>query len=176
MSVPSHTRLTEEERASLVAFLDGEVSDSLAQSLEEKVARSVSVRREVEALEKTWELLEWLPRAEAPADFATKTISRIHSRQLHAELVESRIKHGATLVAKAVAWAACMVAVASIGFSSIRYVWRDPNRELIEQLDCVENLETYRAIPELKFLDDLGRLGIFVDPVAAADVPSEPQP
>jgi hypothetical protein len=169
MSLPAQTRLTDEERTNLVAFLDGEVDETLAQKLEEKVARSVSVRKEVEALEKTWELLDWLPQPEATADFATQTISRIHSQQLQAELMEGRVKFGAAIVVKVMAWAACIAALASIGFTSLRYAWPDPNRELINQLDGVENLETYRAIPDLKFLDDLSRLGIFVEPMVAPD-------
>jgi hypothetical protein len=173
MAAPSHTRLTDEERANLVAFLDGEVSPELAQIMEEKVARSVSVRREVEALEKTWGMLDWLPRPEAPADFASQTITRIHSKQLQAELMQSRVKFGTSLAAKLVAWAACLVAMAAIGFASLRYFWPDPTRDLIDQLDCIENLDTYRAIPDLKFLDDLARLGIFVENVTVPDQPAD---
>jgi hypothetical protein len=173
MSLSPQTRLTEEERANLVAFLDGEVEESLARSLEEKVARSVSVRREVEALEKTWGMLEWLPRPELPGDFATQTLTRIHSQQLQAELLEGRVKLGAAIVVKALAWVACVVAMASIGFISLRHAWPDPNRELINDLDAIENLETYRAIPDLKFLDDLSRLGLFVEPTPGPDAGAE---
>jgi hypothetical protein len=169
MSQPSQTRLTDEERANLVAFLDGEVDETLAQSLEEKVTRSVSVRREVEALEKTWGMLDWLPRPEAPADFASQTITRIHSRALEVEALEGRLRWGVGLVAKVMAWAACILAAVGIGFASVRYAWADPSRDLINNLDCVENLETYRSIPDLKFLDDLSRLGIFVDPASGGE-------
>src|SRR5262245_46294753 len=98
MALPPQTRLTDDERANLVAFLDGEVDESLAKSLEDKVARSVSVRREIDALEKTWGMLDWLPRPELPADFASQTLTRIHSQQLQADLLEGRFKWGAALI------------------------------------------------------------------------------
>lgn len=169
MTQPSQTRLNDEERANLVAYLDGEADASVARSLEEKVARSVSVRKEVEALEKTWGMLDWLPRPEAPADLASQTITRIHTQQLHAEQLEGRIKFGAAVAIKLAAWAVCAVIVFGIGFVSLRFLWRDPSRELIEDLPIVENLESYRAIPDVKFLDDLSRLGIFVDSATAPD-------
>jgi hypothetical protein len=173
MSLPPQTRLTDEERANLVAFLDGEVDESLAENLEKKVAGSVSVRREIEALERTWGMLDWLPRPELPADFASQTLTRIRSQQLQAELLEGRVKSGAAICAKAMAWVACVVAMCSIGFISLRHAWPDPTRELINDLDAVENLETYSSIPDLRFLDDLSRLGIFVEP--AVPEPGDPE-
>src|SRR2546426_5393490 len=93
-------RLTDEERTNLVAFLDGELDEEQAQGLETKVARSPSARKEVEALEKTWTMLEWLPRVEAPADFTNQTISRIHSQQMRAELIEGRLQRVAVFAGK----------------------------------------------------------------------------
>jgi hypothetical protein len=154
----------------LVAFLDGELDDDeLGQRLEEKVAQSVSVRKEVQALEKTWGMLDWLPRPELPVDFASQTVTLIHSQQLRAEMIEGQFKYWTTIVAKVIAWAACVAALVAGGFASVRYAWRDPTRELINHLEIVENLETYRAIPDLKFLDDISRINMFNDPAAAPD-------
>jgi hypothetical protein len=177
MSLSPQTRLTDDERANLVAFLDGEVDESLARSLEDKAARSVSVRREIEALDKTWGLLDWLPRPELPAEFAAQTLTQIHARQEQAEQFEGQLKSGATILAKTLAWALCVVAIGTVGFMSMRYLWPDPNRALINDLDAVENLDTYRAIPDIKFLDDLSRLGIFVEPAspeAGKDAATQP--
>ena len=157
-------RLTEDERMNLVAFVDGELEDELAQKLEEKVAQSVSIRREIQALEKTWGMLDWLPRPELPGDFASQTVTRIHSQQLRAEMIEGHVKFWSTIAAKTIAWVACVAAMGAVGFASLRYAWRDPTRELIEHLDIVENLDTFRAIPDVKFLDDISRIGMFKSP------------
>jgi hypothetical protein len=114
-------------------------------------------------LEKTWGMLDWLPRPELPAEFASQTITRIHSQRLDAERLESRFKRGVLLACKATLWLACVMAMATIGFAVVRHAWPDPNRDLVNHLDILENLDTYRAIPDSKFLEDLNRLGIFVE-------------
>src|SRR5262245_29723357 len=97
-------RLTEDERVNLVAFLDGELPAGDARALEEKVARSESVRKEVQALEKTWNMLDWLPRLEAPAGFASQTVTRIHSQQLRAQRIEGQIKRVTAWTGGALGW------------------------------------------------------------------------
>ncbi len=167
MALPPQTRLTDEERANLVAFLDGELDDVDAQKFEEKSARSISIRKELTALEKTWNMLDWLPRPEAPGDFASQTISRIHSQAIRAELIEGQLMRWSGVAAKSLTWVVSIAAMAAVGFGLLRFAWRDPSRELIGHLTILENLETYRSIPDLKFLDDISRIGLFADPAAA---------
>jgi hypothetical protein len=160
-------RLTEQERADLVAFLDGELDDDDSQNLETKISSSVSARREIEALEKTWSMLDWLPRLDAPADFAGQTVSRIHSQQLRSERIEGRVKQVAGVTGKTLAWALCAAAALVVGFVGMRYAWPDPTRELIGDLEIAQNLEMYRAVPDVKFLDDLSLLRFFEDAVVS---------
>lgn len=174
---PQQLRLTEDDRVNLVAYLDGELVDEDAQAMEAKIAKSVSAQKEVQALEKTWGMLEWLPRPELAPDFATQTVSRIHSQQLASERFEGRIKFGAAIAAKSFGWVASLAAAAAISFIGVRFAWPDPTRRLIEDLDIVENLESYRMISDIKFLDDLSRQGQFVDPPpAAAESPPTDSP
>ena len=58
---PDQLRLTPDERADLVAFVDGELPESTSRSLSTKLTQSTTARREVEMLRKTWELLGHLP-------------------------------------------------------------------------------------------------------------------
>jgi hypothetical protein len=157
-------RLTEDERSNLVAFLDGEIGEEDAQKLEEKVARSVSVRKEVQALEKTWNMLDWLPRLEAAPDFASQTLTRIHSQQMRAERIEERVKWAAIVTGRVLGWVACVAAAVALGFAATRLAWPDPTRELVNDLDVVDHLESYRAIPDIEFLNNLASVGLFSDP------------
>src|SRR3954447_13751660 len=75
-------RLSQAERSNLVAYLDGEWNEAEARALATKLTLSVSARREVEALERTWELLEYLPRPRASAELTTRTLTV--ARQLDA--------------------------------------------------------------------------------------------
>src|SRR5277367_6081793 len=73
--VPDQQRLSIDERANLVAYLDGELNDAQARSIATKLTQSLTARREVEALQKTWEMLDLLPRPKASEDFTARTLS-----------------------------------------------------------------------------------------------------
>jgi anti-sigma factor RsiW len=67
-----------DEAADLVAYLDGELDGGRAQAVEARLGRDETVRREAEALRKTWDLLDYLPRPPAPAgDFTSRTLERL---------------------------------------------------------------------------------------------------
>ena len=53
---PEQLRLTPDERADLVAYIDGELPEVVARAVETKLTYSATARREVEMLKKTWEL------------------------------------------------------------------------------------------------------------------------
>src|SRR4051812_16621241 len=68
--------LNEEERAELVAYLDGELSGDRARALEARLSLDPTARAEADALKRTWDLLDFLPRPEPSPSFTQKTLSR----------------------------------------------------------------------------------------------------
>jgi hypothetical protein len=133
----------------------------------------------VQALEKTWNMLDWLPRLEAAPDFASQTITRIHSQQARVERIEEQIKQSARVAGRALGWVACVAAAIVLGFAATRLAWPDPTRDLINDLDIVENLDSYRAIPDIDFLNNLAAFGLFSEPASPAqpgDAPGEVPP
>ena len=54
---PEHQRLTPFDRENLVAYLDGELDEAVSRSISTKLTASLTARRELETLEKTWEML-----------------------------------------------------------------------------------------------------------------------
>ena len=69
---PEQLRLSPDERADLVAYVDGELADARSRVITTKLTMSATARREVEMLRKTWELLDHLPLPEVPEEFASK--------------------------------------------------------------------------------------------------------
>src|ERR1700746_1699736 len=69
--------LSDKERADLVAYLDGEADDQRARAIEAKLTLDPQARAEAVALRKTWELLDYLPRAEPSASFTHRTLERV---------------------------------------------------------------------------------------------------
>jgi anti-sigma factor RsiW len=65
--------LTEE----LVAYLDGELGADGAEAVEARIGLDPTVRAEADALKKTWDLLDYLPRPEPSPNFTERTLSRL---------------------------------------------------------------------------------------------------
>src|SRR5262245_64983731 len=67
--------INEQRRDELTAYLDGELDESAAAAVEEKLRDDPALRREAETLKRTWELLDFLPQPEPSTDFASRTMS-----------------------------------------------------------------------------------------------------
>src|SRR5882724_4743238 len=73
--------LSDEDRANLVAFLDGELDEATAHALESKLSLDPLARAEADALRRTWELLDYLPKPEPSTDFTNRTLERLSVQQ-----------------------------------------------------------------------------------------------
>jgi hypothetical protein len=67
----------DEATAELVAFLDGELDQPANEAVEAKISLDPTTRAEADALKKTWDLLDYLPRSEPSPNFTERTMSRI---------------------------------------------------------------------------------------------------
>ena len=63
--------------AELTAYLDGELPESEARKIEAMLARDPDARRRVDDLKKSYDLLDFLPKREPSADFATRTVTKL---------------------------------------------------------------------------------------------------
>ena len=79
MSAGPEQRLNPEERANLVAYIDGELTDHESRVIATKLTQSATARHEVDSLKKTWELLEYLDRPHASEAFPERTLTSIRA-------------------------------------------------------------------------------------------------
>src|SRR5437764_11816096 len=112
--------LSEEDRANLVAFLDGELDEATAHALESKLSLDPQARAEADALKRTWELLDYLPRPEPSTDFTNKTLSKLSVQSLSSKSVPvtaapQRRRPGWLLP---LGWAAALLLAAGGGFGA----------------------------------------------------------
>jgi anti-sigma factor RsiW len=75
-------KLDEEVRQKLVAYLDGELDQESAREVEAQMSRSSTVRHEMDTLKKAWELLDYLPKPQAPQNFSQRTMERLSAVKL----------------------------------------------------------------------------------------------
>ncbi|QEL18979.1 anti-sigma factor family protein [Limnoglobus roseus] len=75
MSTPA---TPEPEDEDLVAYLDGELGDAESHAVESKLAADEEARRKAERLQKTFDLLDYLPKTEPSPHFASRTLTQIN--------------------------------------------------------------------------------------------------
>jgi anti-sigma factor RsiW len=163
---PDQLRLSSDERADLVAYLDGELPEVHSRAIATKLTMSATARREVEMLQKTWELLEHLDRPKMPAQFTEKTLSEVRRIELGGHAWEPLVSHWAGRAARVSAVVLLAAACAAIGYGLTRWVWPDPTERLVRDLTLAEHLDEYLEVGSFDFLNELADSREF-----ATDVP-----
>ena len=163
--------IKEQELEKLVAYLDGEVTDQEAIEVEQSLSTDEETRARVDALERTWELLDKLPITKASSEFTDKTLSTIKTVQLEAQAAEEQNRSGFSLSRKSqqqlrrAAIAGCwMVGLACsiyLGFTITNQWVPEESEPLLRELSLIENLDTYSEVQSLEFLEELQQSGTF---------------
>jgi anti-sigma factor RsiW len=155
--------LTEQERADLVAYLDGELRGEAARRIEARLNLEPEVRAEAESLRRAWDMLDFLPRPEASPQFTARTVSRI----LPVAPDMLRMPAGRRRWVLPVGWAAAVIAAFFGGWAG--YEWLIPHepgeRELVQDLRIIENYRVYEQIEDIDFVRQLDQSELFRDDV-----------
>jgi anti-sigma factor RsiW len=165
--------LSDEDRENLVAYLDGELDPKAARALEAKLSLDAEARAEADALRRTWEVLDYLPRPEATASFSSRTVERVSSPRLEAvpDRVEIRRWPGWTLGA---GWAAALLLAGALGFVGVRSLSESKatpapatrhidDNQLARDLRLIENKRLYELVGDINFLRELDDPDLFGD-------------
>jgi anti-sigma factor RsiW len=148
-------RLSPTERANLVAYLDGELNDAESRAIATKLTNSATARRELELLEKTWELLEHLPRPRASEQLTTRTLTQMHLIAQQGGQMESAFRALAQRVGRVAAAVGASLAACLLGYALTQWVWPNPTARLARDLPLVEHLDEYRDVGSFEFLEAL---------------------
>ncbi len=168
--------LNEKERAELISFLDGELPPEEARAVEARLNTDPRVRAEADALERTWALLDHLPRPEPSPNFTNRTLDRLAVQVQRRGLRWQRVA----------AWAAVWLVAFGLGsacvFGLARFFPRPVpgDEDLIRDLHVLDNLNEYRQVGDLRFLRALDNPDLFGDelavPLLFASPPGAPLP
>jgi anti-sigma factor RsiW len=162
----NESHLTERERADLVAYLDGELKGEAARALEAKLSLHPEARAEAEALKRTWDMLDYLPRVEPSPRFTERTLSKLSP--VSAVLPGSLAAPSWRRWAGAVAWFAAVIAFFLAGMLSLSAFHllfpSDPGeRELVQDLRIIENKRLYDVAESVDFLRELAHPDLFAE-------------
>jgi anti-sigma factor RsiW len=158
----SNAPLSEQERADLVAYLDGELTGEAARALERKLSINEAARAEAESLRRAWDLLDFLPRPQPSANFTEKTMSKLVP-VARGGTASPGIETNWRLVIGLVGWAAALFVAVLIGHAGIKRLARagPGEKELIRDLRVIENKRFYNLVDDLDFLRQLDQPDLF---------------
>jgi anti-sigma-K factor RskA len=157
------TPLSDDERAELVAYLDGELPKPAAHALEAKINTDPRMRAEVETLRRTWELLDYLPKPEPKPDFASRTLDRVSTIRIPTSQFQRDAASRWRAWAFGAGWAAAVLLAGLAGYggglflssrtgSSTDPATTDIQPQLVKDFRVIENQRLYVHADDLDFL------------------------
>lgn len=150
-------RLTSEQRSNFVAYLDGELEEPQAREIEQLLTQNEVARHDMESLAAAWELLDELPRVNAPENFSQKTMATLAMEGQHTSLQEQPWYLTTRYYTRMVIGWILVLACGAGGYLAARTLPPSPNDALINNYPLLRNLDHYQEIGSSDFLDKLQR-------------------
>ena len=154
-------RLSADQRDDLVAYLDGELPDAVAQAIDQVLARSEVARHEVEALARTWEMLDALPTPNASEEFLERTMTTLKVGEVPYDITEhpwfGLLKKGAVVAV----WLAALGVSGWLGFQVTARWIPNEQEQMLEDLPVLQRFDDYQEIQTIDFLEQLNRSSTF---------------
>ncbi|MBN1909578.1 MAG: hypothetical protein JW818_07565 [Pirellulales bacterium] len=157
-STPGPSALDEQ----LVAYLDGELTDAAREEVEAMLNADPALRKQLARMNKAWSLLDTLDRPEIDDTFTETTLELVaiaadeDVQKSQAEAPRRRRRQWAVVIGS-------LVAAGAVGFLGVALARPDPNRQLLEDLPVLENLDQYEQIGQVEFLHQLRDAGLFTE-------------
>ncbi len=155
------TRLSVQQRADLVAYLDGELDDSETRSIEETLAKSPAARRDVEMLSRAWDMLDLLPRLDPGEEFTQQTISRLRAVEQGKQATTAKLGVWTRRCLVAAIWMAGLATAILCGIFTAVQTLPNEGQQMIDDFPVVEKLDLYESVGSLEFLEELERRDLF---------------
>lgn len=149
------SRLSAEDRDNLPAYLDGELDDDSTRRIETILAQSSVARNDIEALSKTYELLDELPRPTAPGDFLEKTVATAKLEEVKPSLVEQPWFRAAQQYGALSLWTAALLFAGIVGFTATNRLLEREDDILVREFPLLQQLDVYSEVQSVEFLDQL---------------------
>lgn len=168
--------IDENERADLVAYLDGELVGRAAAEVEAKLARSEALRREAGAIQGAYDLLDFLPMPATTPDFTRRTVVFVEQPRTKEPFVGAGQKSRWLGALPVVVFLAGIVAAFFAG-CRLTSAASDPRRQLLENLPVIERFEEYRVARDLELLRALHDQRVLdqLDQALDGSEPTEPR-
>jgi anti-sigma factor RsiW len=159
--------LTDDEKAELVAYLDGELDDAGTQAVEAKIATNADARAELDAMKQTWGMLDFLPKASPSPNFTHRTMERLSLEKVGPK--KALPVPASRSWPMRVGWAAAILIALGGGYLISVNTFRAPTPEPISETDLpllrnlriAEKWRYYENADDLEFVKKLTSPDLF---------------
>ncbi len=151
-----------------VAYLDNELDKETSLNIEQMMAGNPTVREQIQQLQRAWDLLDELPRAEADERFTTSTVELI-AGDVEAELARQQLEIPRR---NRRAWVLSGLGLILAGFAGVmaaELFWPRPDERLLQDFPVIRHLDSYRQAGSMSFLRSLESRGLFQQPEPTDD-------
>jgi anti-sigma factor RsiW len=144
----------------LVAYLDGELDADNRVRVEKRLAADAVFRKRLRMMQRTWDALDVLGRADASEAFTRTTVEfvAVHAAK---DVQHEKGRQTRRQIWSWVGWTACGLAAAAAGFFALTQVLARPDRQLVRDLPVLERVDEYRNADSPEFLKALDESGLF---------------
>lgn len=171
--------LNDDERAELVAYLDGELAGEARRAVETRIHLDPTWRAEAASLKRTWDLLDYLPRPEPSPSFTQRTLSKLTPVQREGLKKSAGAAWPlARWLGLGGGWAAAVLLAALAGYLVLRPAVPAGASEadLLRDLRIIEHKRLYDLADDVDFLRELDHPDLFGDPAESeVDEPTSPR-
>ena len=178
---PPADDLPDPEEAELIAYLDGELDPADARRVEDRLDDDPAYRAKADALKKTYDLLDYLPRPEPSATFATRTLDRLPTTRSASGSASPAAVSAPPPPPRPWAWAAgitlATAAALGLGYLAADTVRtflhppppKEPDDLPLADLRVIENLPLYAVADDIDFVTKLAEPDLFGDDGTSPD-------
>ncbi len=139
---------SDDNHEELVAYLDGEVTDSQRERIENRLSQDADYRNQWVELERTWRMLDRLPTCDHDREFTRTTIAMVKEEIAHPNVrkdaLEKRRMGWIRLIAMGVACA--------LGYFAVTFNMTRAEQKKLEDLSVARNMDLYRYIESVELL------------------------
>jgi anti-sigma factor RsiW len=155
-----------EEMDDLVAYLDGELDHDSTQRIERRMGQDPMFRQRLQQMQRAWDLLDVLPRAQAGESFARTTVEIVALRA--SQEVQQQVEHKQRQNVLAWVLGGAVIAVsAAASFVATSSYLGGPEKQFLIDLPVIERVDEYQWIDSIEFLKMLDEQDVF--PEEASD-------
>ncbi len=155
--------LSDDDRENLTAYLDGELDVDATQALEAKLNQDPEARAELEALKRTWSLLDFLPKNAPSADFTNRTIDRLEIEKKKDATTAKVPRYAPTPAWVKGAVAVGVVLALGAGFLAGKSLASPHEDAILRNYEILPRWREYDAVDDYEFLQALDHPDLFGD-------------